>query len=179
MSQPSPDLSSAVGNRSTSTVSYLAPASLAAAREQVESRVSVFLSQGDLAQNPVVVRLGGGDPESELAAIDGENLTCVVADFVLWKPAWKPEHFTQLSQALLPDGVIVFIEPTATYGWRRHVHRRTQSMMRQRLGYDFEKDVPAELRRGGVRLTTVDRFELGRTESYVWGQAQHFPEITE
>ncbi len=121
-----------------------------------------------------VARLGSGSPAEELAKIDVDQVGCVVADFVLWHPKWEPQHFEQLSEILRPQGRVVFLEPVATYGWRRRLHRRMQARFRRDLRYDFEKDVPADLRRSGLILTTVDRFDLARTQSYAWGQAQHF-----
>ena len=123
------------------------------------------------------MRLDGRSAGRSLAAdIDriSVDTVCVLADFVLWQQ--DRATLARLADALRPDKVLLFVEPTAELGWRRALHRVTRRLSTMVPGYNFECDVPAELRAAGLVVTTTDRFSTGPAgiASYVWGQAQHF-----
>jgi hypothetical protein len=97
----------------------------------------------------------------------------VVADMVLWQAGGA--DLRALSAWLGPDGVLVFLEPTAELGWRRLAHRLTRGLCRRFTGHDFERDLPASLRSAGLEVTELDRFGIGPLGlgSYALGRAEH------
>lgn len=148
--------------------SYLAPTSLEAARSRV--REEVAKRHDDSAQQVVGISLGPSATfEEVLAAIEstGSSQLCLMVDCVLWQ--WKPDQFGSLRSALQLDGSdLFFLEPVATFGPRRALHRLGRAYFLKQKGHHYEADVPALLRQAGFGLNTVDRFDVG-LGSYAWG----------
>lgn len=95
---------------------------------------------------------------------------------VLWSPAWDDEALRRLREELAASRNrrrLIFVEPTATSGWRRLVQLALGPILRRALGHDFSRDVPVALRRAGFAIDTLDRFPVGPggVRSYVRGVA--------
>lgn len=155
---------------------------LVEARQQVRAQAA---TRAGGQNSPRLVRLSSGDPRRGLAAIeahdagggsaDGPAGPVVVADTVLWD--WSDADLRRLSDLLRArKGLLVFIEPTAGLAARRIAQRLGRRRLRRRLGHDFERDVPAELRSAGFIVTTQVRLQHGRVGDYVRGEARHFDE---
>ncbi|MGH1487859.1 MAG: hypothetical protein ACRBK7_00445 [Acidimicrobiales bacterium] len=143
------------------TDSYLAPASLAAARTRLQAMAGSESVQ--LTARPF---------ETQGFKISA-SVDTVSADMVLWR--WDRQSLEVLSKQLKPGTILVFLEPTAELGWRRVLHRYGRPVIRTLLRHHFETDVPAELRRAGLMVTTTIRFSTGPAgfRSYVLGRAEH------
>lgn len=144
---------------------HLAPVDLEAARRRVRSVVD-----GRGLGSTVV--LSGARFDDGRRNLITPATTVVAADFVLWR--WTDADLIDLVRRLPSAAVLVFLEPTADFGWRRLVHRIFRLPIRLALGHHFEADVPARLRAAGLDVTTTDRFDLGPADlrSYVWGRAE-------
>lgn len=145
---------------------------LTEARRQVGARAAM---RSDGYQGSPL-RLASGDPQRCLAEIDGydpDHGPVVLSDTVLWQ--WPDWALHRLSDLLLArGGILVFVEPTAGLAIRRVGQRLGRRWLRRRLGHDFERDIPADLRAAGFVVTTQVRLRHGRVGDYVRGEARHF-----
>lgn len=157
--------------------SYLAPTDLDEARRRIKSLAALRTRERGLSPNAedAVLSLKNGSIVDQLNSVTAETV-CVVADMMLWRADQR--SIDALADALEPDRVLLFLEPTADLGWRRAVHRLGRRFWRIVLRHDFRADVPARLRDSGLVVTTTDRFGVGwrGVRTYVWGEAQHFPD---
>jgi len=79
------------------------------------------------------------------------------------------------------SGRLLFLEPTASSGWRALIQRSSgfglllDRGLGRRLGggHHFDRDVPEEIRAAGFMINTLDRFSLGPLGigTYVYGEA--------
>lgn len=143
--------------------SLQAPADLGTARARLRDLATAAAGAGG-----TVAHLKAG-ARSDVA--DGVGV--VVADMVLWQAGGA--DLRALSAGLGPDGVLVFLEPTADVGWRRLANRMGRGLWRRLAGHDFEHDLPASLRAAGLEVTELDRFGIGPLglRSYALGRAEH------
>jgi hypothetical protein len=92
------------------------------------------------------------------------------ASCVLWRPAWDHEALVQL-RSRLGTRRLVAVEPVAGLGPWRLIQWVLTPWWRHRLGTDFNRDLPRELRVAGFTIDTVDRFTVGsmpiRTYAYL------------
>lgn len=135
---------------------------LVQARAQVRSRVAAQVAD---RPDAVAMWLGAGSSarDLELVARAGTGLI-VGSDLELWR--WPPVSLRRLSEALRERrGLLVFLEPTADWGWRRPV---------QLLGRRYRRDIPADLRAAGFSVTTQVRLRHGVIGTYVRGEARHY-----
>lgn len=135
---------------------------LAQARAQVRARAEAQAADRGVA----VLWLRGRAPASDLEAVAGAEVGVVVgSDLSLWR--WPPASLRRLSEVLRErDGLLVFAEPTAGWGWRRPV---------QLVGRRYRRDIPAELRAARLSVTTQVRLRHGFIGTYVRGEARHYP----
>jgi hypothetical protein len=88
----------------------------------------------------------------------------------LWSAAWDGDALIELRATLGPNRLAT-VEPVAGLGWRRLVQRLLAPWWRRRLGHDFDRDLPRELRAAGFTIDEIDRFTadpLGlRTYAYL------------
>ncbi|MGF1598616.1 MAG: hypothetical protein ACFCVK_17095 [Acidimicrobiales bacterium] len=134
---------------------------------------TIDLATGHAGRATVLgARPGDADPDGVLDGIDTDPDAAVLAVTVLWSPAWSSADLGALAARLGP-GRLLFVEPTAGLGWRRVLQRALAPVFRRLLGHDFDRDVPAELRRAGFLVTAVDRFHTDRAGilSYAYGEA--------
>ena len=90
--------------------------------------------------------------------LDGD----VVATNVLWDRRWTMAALADLCQQL-GDRRLFVIEPTPALGLRRVVQWLTSRWLRRRVGHDFDRDLPVDLRRAGLQIFTIERFSVGQT----------------
>lgn len=135
---------------------------LVQARAQVRARVEAQVA--DRGGAPVRW-VSAADPAADLEAVAGGGDGIVVgSDLSLWR--WPPHSLRRLSDLLRErHGLLVFVEPTAGFGWRRPI---------QLLGRRYRRDIPAELRATGLVVTTQVRLWNGPYGTYVRGEARHF-----
>lgn len=118
-------------------------------------------------------RRSKANPGRSASVVSGGD---VVARLVLWSPGWDAEALRQLRAQLAsgpPNRRLIFVEPVPDIGWRRRLQRLGRRLWRTRLGYSFERDLPAELRTAGFTIDTLDRFSIGRLglRTYAYGEA--------
>lgn len=135
---------------------------LAQARAQVRARAELQAADRGAA---TVIWLQAESAASDLGAVAASGTGSVVgADLSLWR--WPSTSLRQLSDLLRErNGLLVFIEPTAGFGWRGAI---------QLIGRRYRRDVPAELRAAGFIVTTQVRLCHGLYGTYVRGEARHF-----
>ncbi len=135
---------------------------LAQARAQVRARAEAQAAD----RGVTVLWLRHRGPTSDLEAIAGGQAGLVVgSDLSLWR--WPPASLKRLCSVLRErNGLLVFAEPTAGWGWRRPL---------QLMGRRYRRDIPAELRAAGLSVTTQVRLRHGFIGTYVRGEARHFP----
>lgn len=142
--------------------SWYQEGTLAQARAQVRARAA---AQAADRGGVNVIWLRAPNPIADLESVAGGEAGIVVgSDLKLWR--WSPASLRRLSGALRErDGLLVFAEPTADWGWRRPL---------QLLGRRYRRDIPAELRAVGFSVTTQVRLRHGVIGTYVRGEARHF-----
>lgn len=82
------------------------------------------------------------------------------ASCVLWAPAWDHDALVRL-RSQLGSRQLVAVEPVAGLWPRRLVQWVLTPWWRHKLGHDFNRDLPRELRAAGFTIATVDRFTTG------------------
>ena len=151
------------------------------ARLQVEAQVAMRGEQRSVAQ-PIWLT---ADAEAGLAALSlvvdaAAELApgCVVGSrMVLWQ--WSNDELQRLSDLLArADGLLVFIEPTAGLPARHFAQRLARRWLTDRRGYNYGRDIPADLRSTGLVVTTQVRLRDRILGDYVRGEARHFDDVS-
>ncbi len=163
--------------RNRATVGRFSPANLVDGRKVIEAQ--------RLVRSPDpgrTIELEPGPPSAQVARIAerrrADGLDLVVADCILWHPAWTSAHLRSLAEALGGDGWLLFLEPVVDLGWRERIANQLVKRDIDRHGHAFTTDVPQNLRDAGLVVTTTVRFESARRLTYAWGEARNFPSLT-
>ena len=125
------------------------------------------------AVRPVVVVEAAPERQRPRAVVSAGDL---VARLVLWSPRWDMDALRDLCRRVDegPDGRrLIFVEPLSATGWRRVVQRAMSGYWVRRLGHNFDRDLPVDLRHAGFMINTLDRFSLGPLGlwTYAYGEA--------
>lgn len=109
----------------------------------------------------------GADPSAPLDTSGGD----VVASHTLWRPQWGADELSALCESLGERRLFV-VEPTSGLGYRRLLQWLAAPLWRRRLGYDYNRDLPTDLRAAGFQIHAIDRFTVGRLtiRTYFYGE---------
>lgn len=126
---------------------------------------AVLASRSTLARAAERARARSNEPVRQLdrlvtLPVDDQSGD-VVAHCVLWSEQWTVDALTELCEEL-GDRRLIMVEPAPGLGPRRLAQWLLTYWWRRRLGYDYNRDLPIELRRAGFEIHTIDRFTVGR-----------------
>lgn len=136
---------------------------------------AVLASRSTLARAAERARTRSNEPVHELervpTALLDEHSGDIVAHCVLWSEQWTAEALAELCEKL-GDRRLIVVEPAPGLGPRRMAQWLLTWWWRRRLGYDYNRDLPIELRRAGFQFHAIDRFTVGRLtiRTYFYGE---------